>query len=73
MKEVNHKMYEVERKDNTPKEKKEKLKKMMADNAESIPTPKNIESIASFDTLAVFKSAGPRYLFFGKNVDSIHI
>lgn len=51
VKEVNHKLYETQRKDNTPVAKQVELGKQMAQNAASIPSPKGIEKILPFDNL----------------------
>lgn len=48
IKEVNHKLYEEQRLDDTSEERREELSRIMAENAKSIPTPKNIGNIGSF-------------------------
>ena len=48
VKEVNHKLYETQRRDETPADQKVALGKQMSQNAASIPTPAGIESIKSF-------------------------
>ena len=45
VKEVNHKLYETARKDNTSAARREQLNAEMAANAKSIPTPDNIQSV----------------------------
>lgn len=45
IKEINHKMYEISRLSTTPKDEKERLVKLMEENAKTIPTPKNVEEI----------------------------
>ena len=51
VKEVNHKLYETQRKDSTPAVKKAELGRQMAQNATSIPTPAGIEKIGNIDKL----------------------
>ena len=51
VKEVNHKLYETQRLDKTPAAKKAELGATMAQNAASIPTPKNIEKIVNINKL----------------------
>lgn len=51
IKEVNHKLYEKQRLDDTPAAEKASLSKQMAQNAASIPTPKDIESIQNIDKI----------------------
>ena len=68
VKEVNHVMYEEERKDDTPPERKKQLKKQMSENARSIPTPKDIDAIKPFDDLAVKKSDSPYYMYYDKTL-----
>lgn len=49
VKEVNHELYEEQRKDETPEDRKEELAKIMSQNAKSIPTPKNMDRLESFN------------------------
>ena len=49
VKEVNHKLYEEQREDNTSEERREELAKIMAANSKSIPTPKGLDKIGSFN------------------------
>lgn len=51
IKEDNHKMYEVARKDETPKDEKDRLDALMKKNAKSVKTPRDINRIQSFNTL----------------------
>ena len=51
IKEINHKLYETQRLDNTPAAKKAELGKQMAANAAAIPSPKGIETIQNIDKL----------------------
>ena len=53
IKEVNHKLYEKERLDDTSAEEKKKLRNQMAENARQIESPKNIDKIHSFDKIKV--------------------
>lgn len=64
VKEINHKMYEEQRKDDTPQARKEELGRKMLENANSIPTPKDIELIRPFDRIPVQKSAESVYLYY---------
>ena len=51
IKEINHKLYEEQRLDTTPKAQKKALGEEMIRNAKSIPTPKNIGNIANVNKL----------------------
>ena len=51
VKEVNHKLYETQRLDKTPAEKRAELGRQMAQNAASIPSPVGIEKIVNMNNL----------------------
>lgn len=51
IKEINHKLYEEQRLDNTPAARRKELDKIMADNAAAIPMPKGVENIANVNKL----------------------
>ena len=51
VKEVNHKLYEEQRADNTPQARKDELGRIMANNTNSIPIPEGIETVQSFSKL----------------------
>lgn len=51
IKEVNHKLYETQRMDKTPQEKRAQLGEQMAQNAASIPTPVGIDQIVPFNKI----------------------
>lgn len=51
VKEVNHKLYETQRLDKTPADKRAELGRQMAENAASIPSPKGIEKIQPLNKL----------------------
>lgn len=51
IKEVNHKLYEEQRLDNTPTARRKELDKIMADNAAAIPMPAGVENIANVNKL----------------------
>jgi hypothetical protein len=51
VKEVNHKLYEEQRLDDTPEERKEELGRIMSENCKSIPTPEGLDKIGSYNNI----------------------